>query len=135
MASHLEHHLALLNHLRGILVALGEAEQVLDDSHALFLERYVAGGGPWINPGDSAIVSPHGKLLGGPAHEEETILYAEIDLNRCVEPKQFHDVVGYYNRFDVFDLSVNRRRLNPVSFTGSAASQPDAESDHIDAGS
>ncbi|PKM32136.1 MAG: dehydrogenase, partial [Gammaproteobacteria bacterium HGW-Gammaproteobacteria-12] len=40
MASHLEHHLALLNHLRGILVALGEAEQVLDDSHALFLERY-----------------------------------------------------------------------------------------------
>lgn len=40
MASHIEHHLALLNHLRGILVALGEAEQVLDDSHALFLERY-----------------------------------------------------------------------------------------------
>lgn len=40
MASHLDHHLALLNHLRDILVALGEAEQVLDDSHALFLERY-----------------------------------------------------------------------------------------------
>ena len=40
MASHIEHHLALLNQLRGILVALGEAEQVLDDSHALFLERY-----------------------------------------------------------------------------------------------
>lgn len=40
MASHLEHHLALLNHLRGILVALSEAEQVLDDSHALFIERY-----------------------------------------------------------------------------------------------
>ncbi|MGG2396093.1 PA2817 family protein [Pseudomonas sp. SH1-B] len=40
MASHLEHHLALLNHLRGILVALGEAEQILDDSHAMFIERY-----------------------------------------------------------------------------------------------
>ena len=40
MASHLDHHLALLKHLRDILVALGEAEQVLDDSHALFLERY-----------------------------------------------------------------------------------------------
>ena len=39
MASHLEHHLALLNHLRDILVALGEAEQVLDDSHALFLDE------------------------------------------------------------------------------------------------
>ncbi|MDP3367055.1 MAG: PA2817 family protein, partial [Pseudomonas sp.] len=40
MASHLEHHHALLNHLRGILVALCEDEQVHDDSHALFLERY-----------------------------------------------------------------------------------------------
>ncbi|MBD9481578.1 dehydrogenase [Pseudomonas sp. PDM14] len=38
--SHLDHHLALLAHLRGILVALGEAEQVLDDTHALFLERF-----------------------------------------------------------------------------------------------
>lgn len=37
---HLDHHLALLAHLRGILVALGEAEQVLDDTHALFLERF-----------------------------------------------------------------------------------------------
>ncbi|CAD5110306.1 PA2817 family protein [Zestomonas carbonaria] len=38
--SYLDHHLALLNHLRGILVALGEAEQVEDDTHALFLERF-----------------------------------------------------------------------------------------------
>ncbi|MFF7710667.1 PA2817 family protein [Pseudomonas sp. NPDC007930] len=38
--SHLDHHLALLNHLRGILVALGEAEQVPEESHALFLERF-----------------------------------------------------------------------------------------------
>jgi aliphatic nitrilase len=34
----------------------------------------------------------------------------------CVEPKQFHDVVGYYNRFDVFDLKVTRKRLNPIEF-------------------
>ncbi|WP_068826492.1 PA2817 family protein [Pseudomonas sp. BMS12] len=39
-SSYLDHHLALLTHLRGILVALGEAEQVLDDTHALFLERF-----------------------------------------------------------------------------------------------
>lgn len=37
---HLEHHLALLAHLRGILLAMGEAEQISDDSHALFLERF-----------------------------------------------------------------------------------------------
>ncbi|MQG96402.1 PA2817 family protein [Pseudomonas sp. MN1F] len=37
---HLEYHLQLLNHLRTILVALGEAEQVPEESHALFLERF-----------------------------------------------------------------------------------------------
>lgn len=42
---------------------------------------------------------------------EEGIAYADLDLNACVEPKQFHDVVGYYQRFDVFDLKVNRQRL------------------------
>jgi aliphatic nitrilase len=36
---------------------------------------------------------------------------AEVDLRRGIEPKQFHDVVGYNNRFDVFVLNVNRKRL------------------------
>jgi hypothetical protein len=36
----IKHQLALLRHLRGILVALGEAEQVPEESHALFLERF-----------------------------------------------------------------------------------------------
>lgn len=38
--AHIDHHLALLNHLRTILAALGEAEQILDDSHAMFVDRY-----------------------------------------------------------------------------------------------
>ena len=38
--SYIDHHLALLTHLRSILLALGEAEQVPEDNHALFLERF-----------------------------------------------------------------------------------------------
>ncbi|MCQ4347787.1 dehydrogenase [Pseudomonas stutzeri] len=38
--SYIDHHLALLAHLRTILAALGEAEQVPEDNHALFLERF-----------------------------------------------------------------------------------------------
>ncbi|MFB4402446.1 PA2817 family protein [Pseudomonas inefficax] len=36
----LDYHLQLLQHLRTILVALGEADQVPEESHALFLERF-----------------------------------------------------------------------------------------------
>ncbi|MGV8918632.1 MAG: PA2817 family protein [Pseudomonas sp.] len=39
--ANLDHQLNLLAHLRGILVALGEAEQVPEESHALFMERFV----------------------------------------------------------------------------------------------
>jgi aliphatic nitrilase len=74
---------------------------------------------------ESFFIDPTGEQIGDVLCAEEGILYADIDLNRCVEPKQFHDVVGYYNRFDVFDLSVNRRRLNPVTFTNDVAASAD----------
>ncbi|MDO8698640.1 MAG: dehydrogenase [Pseudomonadales bacterium RIFCSPLOWO2_12_59_9] len=38
--SPIDHHLALLVHLRSILVAVGEAEQVPEENHALFMERF-----------------------------------------------------------------------------------------------
>ena len=69
----------------------------------------------------SFFVDPTGEVLGDTLQDEEGIAYADIDLNKCVEPKQFHDVVGYYNRFDIFDLSVNRTRLAPATFFDEAA--------------
>lgn len=47
---------------------------------------------------------------------EEDVLYADLDLEMCIEGKQYHDVTGGYQRFDVFDLSVDRRRRDPVRF-------------------
>jgi aliphatic nitrilase len=47
---------------------------------------------------------------------DEGILYGEFDLSRYVEPKQFHDVVGYYNRFEILDLRITRERLKPASW-------------------
>ena len=54
---------------------------------------------------------------------EEDILYADMDLDRCIEGKQYHDVVGGYQRLDVFQLQVNRSRQDPVIFT----QKPDVE--------
>ena len=73
-----------------------------------FKERWMAGGAEWINPGDSAIVDPDGKLLAGPAHEEETILLAEVDPRRVHGPRYQLDVAGHYARPDVFELRVRR---------------------------
>jgi aliphatic nitrilase len=64
----------------------------------------------------SFFVDPTGEAVGDLLQDQEGIAYAEFDLARCIEPKQFHDVVGYYNRFDVFDLTVNRKRLKPATF-------------------
>lgn len=65
---------------------------------------------------ESFFLDPTGSPLGESARLEEKIIYADFDLAACVEPKQFHDLTGYYNRFDVFDLSVDRRRHLPVRF-------------------
>jgi aliphatic nitrilase len=61
-------------------------------------------------------VDPTGETLGEALQDDEGIAYAEFDLSKCIEPKQFHDVVGYYNRFDVFQLTINRRRHVPAEF-------------------
>ncbi|KAK4980889.1 hypothetical protein LTR66_010306, partial [Elasticomyces elasticus] len=54
--------------------------------------------------------------LGDEVRGEEGIAYADLDLNECVQPKQFHDVVGGYQRLDVFDIKIDRRRREPATF-------------------
>ncbi|PPJ59436.1 hypothetical protein CBER1_02432 [Cercospora berteroae] len=68
-----------------------------------------------LTQGASLFLDPTGAQVGEQVQGEEGIAYADLDLNECVEPKQFHDVVGGYQRFDVFDLKVNRERLGAES--------------------
>ncbi|MES1148624.1 MAG: carbon-nitrogen hydrolase family protein, partial [Bradyrhizobium guangdongense] len=71
----------------------------------------------------SGIIGPDGRVVGEPLIDDEGIVYAEIDLERCIQPKQMHDIVGHYNRFDVFDLRVNRRPLAPLDFAGGESAE------------
>lgn len=64
----------------------------------------------------SMVLGPSGEVISGTLCESEGLIYQDIDIARCVEPKQFHDIVGYYNRFDVFNLKVTRKRLAPIDF-------------------
>jgi nitrilase len=58
--------------------------------------------------GGSAIISPLGEVLAGPLFDEEGILYADLDMREVARGKFDFDVVGHYNRPDVFGFKVNR---------------------------
>lgn len=64
----------------------------------------------------SGFIGPDGRVIGEPLIDREGIAYADIDLKKCIQPRQIHDITGHYNRFDIFDLKVNRRRNAPIRF-------------------
>lgn len=64
----------------------------------------------------SGILGPNGAVIGKPLIDDEGIVYAEIDLNKCIQPKQMHDILGHYNRFDIFDLRVNVAPKKNITF-------------------
>lgn len=76
-----------------------------DESRAMLERKHVA---------FSGVFGPDGRLIGEGLIDEEGIVYADIDLNACIQPKQMHDIIGHYNRFDVFSLQVNRTPQRPV---------------------
>jgi aliphatic nitrilase len=80
----------------------------------------------------SVVIGPSGEPVSEVLGDHEGLLYATIDTSACVEPKQFHDVVGYYNRFDVFHLTVDRTRQRPVAFRATDGAPRPAELDVAD---
>ncbi|MFG2225168.1 carbon-nitrogen hydrolase family protein [Streptomyces sp. NPDC048644] len=66
----------------------------------------------------SGIFGPDGRPVTEPLVDAEGIVYAEIDLARCIRPKQMHDIIGHYNRFDVFRLHHDTTPRQPLVRTG-----------------
>jgi nitrilase len=97
--------------------------------HFEFKAKYYSEVGEWINKGDSAIVSPDGKLVAGPLNAEEGILYAELDPRQMRGSKWNLDVAGHYARPDVFRLTVSKedRPMIAVSETPGQELQGEAE--------
>ncbi|MFI6447202.1 carbon-nitrogen hydrolase family protein [Kitasatospora sp. NPDC050543] len=72
----------------------------------------------------SGIFGPDGRPVTDPLIDDEGIVYAEIDLARCIQPKQMHDIVGHYNRFDVFRLHVDDRPRTPLALSSDRPGTP-----------
>lgn len=68
------------------------------------------------NSAFSGFIGPNGAVIGTPLIDEEGIVYADIDLSKCIQPKQMHDILGHYNRFDIFDLRVNIAPTKKITF-------------------
>ena len=68
----------------------------------------------WINPGDSVVIAPGGKVVAGPMREQQDILYAEIDPEQVAISRRTFDVAGHYSRPDIFKLEVNTTPQSPV---------------------
>lgn len=65
----------------------------------------------------SGIFGPDGRLVSSPLIDDEGIVYGEVDIEKSIEPKQFQDIIGHYNRFDIFELRLHQRPLESVSLT------------------
>lgn len=57
--------------------------------------------------GGSSIVGPYGEFIAQPVWDKEQIIYADINLDECIQAKMDFDVTGHYARKDVFNFSVN----------------------------
>jgi predicted amidohydrolase len=81
-------------------------------------------------PAASMILGPQGEPLTEPQVGGEGILVADLDVALSIEQKQFHDIVGYYNRFDIFRLVVDQRPQSPISVVSSALEAEETADDH-----
>lgn len=101
------------------------AATILDDTAV----RAVAGGDTRIEkaltatPPAAMVIGPDGRVVAGPMTQAEGILHAEVDLRKEVVAKQAHDIVGTYNRADIFSLSVDMTRPT-ILRANHQASQP-----------
>jgi nitrilase len=77
-------------------------------------KQYYPEGREWVNKGNSCIVDPSGKFIAGPLEEEQSILYADIDLSEIPSQKWLYDVAGHYSRPDVFDFAVKGKSSDPM---------------------
>jgi predicted amidohydrolase len=100
-----------------IVACSAMSDQIVDTLGATDEQRRLMSGRP---NAFSGVFGPDGRLATEPLIDEEGIVYADIDPERCIEPKQYQDITGAYNRFDIFDLRVNRRANASAQFADAA---------------
>lgn len=76
--------------------------------------------------GGSSIVNPFGMYLVEPVLGEETIIYADLDLDDRTVAKNVFDCMGHYARWDVVSLNLREEEWGPLR-SGEAGRLPISE--------
>lgn len=79
-------------------------------------DELVATGDAFVHHGGSAIAGPDGEWIVAPVVNDEKLVIADIDLETVRRERQNFDPAGHYSRPDVFEVTVNRRRLEAAYF-------------------
>ena len=97
---------------RCFVIAAGQIMQVKDIPSSLTLpEHFKNDPDKYILNGGSCIIDPKGSYLLEPQFNKEEILYCTIEnFDTAIKEKLTLDTSGHYNRWDIFDFSVERRR-------------------------
>lgn len=64
--------------------------------------------------GGSCIVNPAGLIIAGPIFDQETIVWAEIDLEERELAKAYLDGIGHYARPDLLSLQIRDEAWTPT---------------------
>jgi len=77
--------------------------------------------------GGSAIINPFGEVVAGPVRDQETIVYADIDLRLNEMARGIVNITGIYSRWDILGLQVRTSQYEPlVSMESVEAGWPEA---------
>lgn len=69
----------------------------------------------WVLRGGSAIIGPDGSYIAQPVYDAESLVIADLDLDRVREERMNLDVSGHYHRPDLLELRVTRTGRRTVS--------------------
>jgi len=97
---------------RCFVIAAGQMMQVKDIPANLTLPEYFKNEpDKYILNGGSCVIDPKGNYLLTPQFDKEEILYCNIEnFDTALKEKLTLDTTGHYSRWDIFNLSVDKKR-------------------------
>jgi predicted amidohydrolase len=97
---------------RCYVLAAGQMMQVKDIPSQLTLPEYLKNNpDKYILNGGSCVIAPDGNYILTPQFDREEILYCTLDnFDKIIKEKLTLDTSGHYNRWDIFDFTVERKR-------------------------